>query len=195
MSNDAERMEKARQMMNHARTIGAPEEVREEPLPAPVMPQGQGAMMHPSGMAEMTIDDFMSAANRDPFVVKEWKTKGKIIRVKKFCKGELDRISSPLLSRSVSLDVAGGDKKGGGMPTKLEISLETFLEMEKIMVELGMSYYKDQNGKPIINRVYIDKVMSDNEFKELSAIIQEVNPNALQASAKREETITELKNG
>jgi len=141
-------------------------------------------------MAEITVTDFLETAKRDAYVLKEWKEKNKKIKIKKFTKGDLDRVSSPLMKKTISVKMEVDQKNQ--TPT-LDISMETFGLMEKIMVEVGLSYYQSEN-QPVITMAYIDKVMTDDVFKELSALVLEVNPNAMAASAKTAKDGEGLKN-
>lgn len=106
------------------------------------------------------------------------------MKIKKFTKGDNDRVSSPLMKKSVSVEISDEDEATKAKP-RLDISMETFIEMEKIMVELGLSYYQKDN-KQLIDRAYIDKVLTGEEFKELAGLIREVNPEAISATAKVE---------
>jgi hypothetical protein len=133
---------------------------------------------------EMSVDDFLAATKREHYVSKLWKSKNRILKVKKFTKGDNDRVSSPLMKKSVSVEISDEDEATKAKP-RLDISMETFIEMEKIMVELGLSYYQKDN-KPLIDRAYIDKVLTGEEFKELADLIREVNPEAISATAKVE---------
>lgn len=136
---------------------------------------------------EMSVLDFMQAASQPKFTDKLWVSKGKKIKVKKFTKGELDRISAPLFKRTMKLDLAkmGNSKEGNSM--NVDISMDLFMEMEKLLVEIGMCHYVDNRGNSVINRDYIDNVMTDDDFKELSVLIKEVNPRALMAGMESQE--------
>ena len=139
----------------------------------------------------MTIMDFMDLANSSKFVDKLWKSKGKTVQIRKFTKGDLDKISAPLLRKTMKLDLNTAGKKDQQM--NLDISMDIFGEMEKIMVEIGLSSYKDSRGACVINRTYIDDVMTDEDFKELVELVKEVNPKAMIATAEANEEIAEAK--
>lgn len=189
-------IEKAKAALANAGKVGQPQEYVEEvdkDVVEPGMSAGDMGIVDTSGdkkdvmlsgdAVEMTVNDFLSAPTaRQQYVDKLWKSKNRIIKIKKFTKGETDRISSPLMQKSVAIEISDDKDTKNKKTPKLDVSMETFIEMEKIMVELGMSYYK-QNGKQVIDRAYIDKVLVEDEFKELSALVQEVNPNAMSATA------------
>jgi len=154
------------------------------PVP-PVSPIASVGSFNAIGEAvEMTVDDFLAATKREAFVSKMWTSKNRVLKIKKFTKGDNDRVSSPLMKKSVSVEISDEEGEKKSKP-KLDISMETFIEMEKIMVELGLSYYQ-KDGKALIDRAYIDKVLTGEEFKELVDIIKEVNPEAISATAKLE---------
>lgn len=190
---------KAKAMMEKS-TVSAPEKVIEEKAAISAEAQaeiemvsrGQDMSSSSSGVdfPAMTVNDFLSTANREPFVDVPWKAKGKMLKIKKFTKGDLDVIAAPLMKKTISVKMEQGEK--AQLPT-LDVSMEIFGKMEKKTVEIGMSYYK-KDGVAVIDEAYIDKVMTDDVFKELSAIIQEVNPNALISSAKTVEDNENLKN-
>jgi len=181
-------LEKAREEMRNA-TPQAPRPYQEDttimsndqvptmptmqPIAQPQQPQNVNAA------EAMTVADFLSAANSPMFVDKLWESKGKKVQIKKFKKGDLDKISAPLLSKTMKLDLNSAASGGKAQEMNLDISMSVFSDMEKIMVELGMSAYKDGRGQAVINRDYIDNVMPEDDFKELSALIREVNPKAL----------------
>lgn len=205
MNNRSEDFEKAKaQMRSAART--SPEAVEEEETvgtatgaPARfVAPQAQGMPANnmvdnganAMSSGEVTVVDFLQAASQPKFIDKVWASKGKTIKIKKFTKGELDRISSPLFKRTMKLDLAKMGAAGGSM--NVDISMDLFMEMEKILVEIGMSYYV-HNNQPVITREYIDNVMTDEDFKELSALVKEVNPKALMAGVEGQQEVADAK--
>lgn len=204
MSNSE--LDKARMQLRNAR-VGAPEELPDdEPQmnsgaysqpQIPVVSEGNEVAPQldiPVG-GEVTVLDFMQATKTIQYVDMPWPSKKKTVKIKKFCKGELDKISSPFFSKTLKLDLTQlGGKQGGATPMNFDVSMELFAEMEKNMVELGMSFYKDNKGNQIITRHYIDNFMSSEDFQELSGIIQKVNPNALMTSVKQQEQTQEVKN-
>lgn len=129
----------------------------------------------------ITVLDFLNAANAPKFVDKNWASKGKTVQIKKFTKGDLDKISSPLLRKTMRLDLNAAAGKGQ-QAMNMDVSMDVFTEMEKIMVEIALSSYLDGKNKPVISREYIDNVMTDEDFKELVGIIREVNPKAMMAT-------------
>jgi len=193
--NRTEELARAREMMQQS-TITAPEPYQEEtnmsensiPNMQPTMNQPQA---QPSNGGAMTVMDFMSLASSNKFVDKLWESKGKTVQIKKFTKGDLDRISSPLLRKTMKLDLNTAGQKEQQM--NLDISMDIFSEMEKIMVEIGLSAYKDNRGQPVITRSYIDDVMTDEDFKELVGLVKEVNPKAMIASAQTSQELEATK--
>lgn len=206
MNNRTEDFEKAKAQMRSAQRT-SPEAVEEEQEGAPaaparfVAPQAQGVPantmmengtnnMSNISSGEVTVVDFLQAASQPKFIEKVWASKGKTLKIKKFTKGELDRISSPLFKRTMKLDLAKMGAAGGAM--NVDISMDLFMEMEKILVEIGMSYYT-HNNQPVITREYIDNVMTDDDFKELSALVKEVNPKALMAGVEGQQEVADAK--
>jgi hypothetical protein len=200
VTNRNEEFEKARLQMQNAQR-GAPQPVEDEvAVPASparfvapgASPQPVSQVADASSAGEMTVVDFLQAASQSKFVDKVWASKGKRVKIKKFTKGELDRISSPLFKRTMKLDLS---KMGGGKDSAMnvDISMDLFMEMEKILVEVGMSYYTDNRGQQVITREYIDNVMTDEDFKELATIIKEVNPKALVAGIESQQEVAETK--
>jgi hypothetical protein len=195
-------LEKARAQMRNAQ-VTPPEELPED---QPRMPQGpatshQSEMVEEDSMSniptggEVTVMDFMQATRSIHYIDMPWPSKGKTVKIKKFCKGELDKISAPFFQKTLKLDLTQfGGQGGKSTPMNFDISMELFGEMEKNMVELGLSFYKDNKGNPIINRKYIDEFMSSEDYQELSGIIQKVNPSALMTNVKQQEQVQEVKN-
>ena len=205
MVNRNEELDRARaQMQNAGRS--APQPVEDDssapsaqPSAPPRFVSQPSQEMAPSNNSqdmsagEMSVLDFMQAAAQPKFADKFWASKGKKIKVKKFSKGELDRISSPLFKRTMKLDLSkmGNSKDAGSM--NVDISMDLFMEMEKLLVEIGMCYYVDNRNQPVITREYIDTSMTDDDFKELSALIKEVNPKALVAGMESQQEIADAK--
>jgi hypothetical protein len=186
MNNRDEELAKARAQMNQT-PLQPPRPFEEEPVSnsIPNQPQMQSPQnMNNGGVADaMTVVDFLNAANAPQYVDKYWASKGKKVQIKKFKKGDLDKISAPLMSKTMKLDLNAAAAGSKNQTMNLDLSMGVFNEMEKIMVELGMSAYKDGRGQPVINREYIDNVMPEDDFKELSDLIREVNPKALMGGA------------
>jgi hypothetical protein len=185
-------VERARMAMNGAKG-SLPEEYKEKNSSSELSAEERAELNSPvasvgsfsNGEAvEMTVDDFLAATKRDHYVSKTWESKKRIVKIKKFTKGDNDRVSSPLMKKTVAIEISD-DKDPSKSKPKLDVSMETFTEMEKIMVEVGLSYYQKDN-RPLIDRAYIDKVLTADEFKELVTLVQEVNPEAMAASAKVE---------
>lgn len=203
-------LEKARAQMRTAQ-VSAPEEMPDIPeeqmqttAPRPISSGHQVASQpveRPEtgsdalNGGEVTVMDFMQATRAVQFVDQLWPSKGKVIKVKKFSKGELDKISAPFFQKTLKLDLTQfGGNQGNNVPMNFDLSMALFSEMEKVMVELGLSFYKDSRGEPVINRNYIDNFMSSEDFQELSTIVQRVNPNALMTSVRQQERVNETKN-
>ena len=192
-----EELARAREQMNTA-AVNAPEPYEEEtnmsdnsiPRP-PVTTQVPSQTSDSTSGGAMTIMDFMDLANSSKFVDKLWTSKGKTVQIKKFTKGDLDKISAPLLRKTMKLDLNTAGKKNQQM--NLDISMDIFGEMEKIMLEIGLSAYQNDRGQAVINRTYIDDVMTDEDFKEIIAIVKEVNPKAMIATADTGEEIEATK--
>lgn len=199
--NRTDELARAREEMKKAK-ITAPEPYIEETdmtdhSSIPVQPhtheQQHEPQQHASATSSgaMTVLDFMNLASASKYVDKLWESKGKTVQIKKFTKGDLDKISAPLLKKTMKLDLNTAGQREQQM--NLDISMDIFSEMEKIMLEIGLSAYKDNRNQPVITRGYIDDVMTDEDFKDLVALVKEVNPKAMAASVEASKETEEAK--